>query len=119
MLTTTNVFPILCEGVKETAMEIGGWATTFHERIRQGVIDAHARPSGHWISDLDSDGRGERKAISSLWALLFEDRVFEDALLNPVVYTMARYMCGKSVILSDLVGLIKNQDDRPSHTLHV
>jgi hypothetical protein len=158
LLTTANVLAILWEGVKETAMEIGDWASTpdlidvyrdavkhnlvehiaeleafgftvvppekvapatFHERIRQGVIEAHARRSGHRISDLDSDCTGERKAISSLWALLFEDRVFEEALLNPVVYTMARYMCGKSAILSDLVGLIKNQDDRPSHTLHV
>jgi hypothetical protein len=91
----------------------------FHARVREAVIEVHERRSGHRISDLDTDRTGERKALTSLWALLFEDRIFEEALLNPVVYTMARYMCGKSVILSDLVALIKNQDERPSHTLHV
>jgi len=91
----------------------------FHARLRDGVLAAHERRSGHRITDLDNDTTGERKAISTLWALLFEDRVFEEALLNPVVYTLARYMCGKSVVLSDLLALIKNQDERPSHTLHL
>jgi ectoine hydroxylase-related dioxygenase (phytanoyl-CoA dioxygenase family) len=91
----------------------------FHERLREAIIDAHERRTGHRITDLSSDRTGERKAISTLWALLVEDRVFEEALLNPAVYTFARYMCGKSVVLSDMIALLKNQDDRPSHTLHL
>lgn len=93
--------------------------TDYHARLRQAVLDAHERRSGNHIGDIDTDRTGERKALSTLWALLFEDRVFEEAVLNPVVYTMARYMCGKSVVLSDLLGLLKNQDDRPTHTLHL
>lgn len=91
----------------------------FSERLRDAVIANHERRTGHLIRDIETGATGESKAISASWGLLFEDRIFEEALLNPAVYAMARYMCGKSVQLSDLMALIKNRDDRPTHTLHL
>ncbi len=35
-------------------------------------------------------------------SLLFEGRVFEEALMNPVLLTMASYLCGYSVVLSSM-----------------
>jgi hypothetical protein len=32
---------------------------------------------------------------------------------------MARYLCGKSVLLSDAIALIKRRDDTPTHMLHI
>ena len=56
--------------------------------------------------------------MSASFGLIGRNRVFEEAVLNPAVYTMARYLCGKSVVLSDLIGMLKNQDPRPTHLLH-
>jgi ectoine hydroxylase-related dioxygenase (phytanoyl-CoA dioxygenase family) len=38
--------------------------------------------------------------------------------MNGVVVTLARYLCGKSVILSDMLGMLKQKDDTPTHLLH-
>jgi ectoine hydroxylase-related dioxygenase (phytanoyl-CoA dioxygenase family) len=50
---------------------------------------------------------------------LFEDKVFQEAVLNPAVYALARYMCGKSAILGEFAAFLKNQDPTPTHPLHV
>lgn len=42
-----------------------------------------------------------------LQALLFEGRVFEDALMNPVVLAMATHLCGYSCVLSSMVSMLK------------
>lgn len=93
----------------------------FLARLTRGLLDAHERKTGFHIEDpTDPEavhGVGDA-ALSSHFNLLFQDRVFEEALLNPAVFTMARYLCGKSVVLSDMLGMLKNQDPRPTHTLH-
>lgn len=90
----------------------------FLARLTRGLLDAHERKTGVHIDDPATAGHGDDAVISTHWSLLFEDRVFEEALLNPAVYTMARVLCGRSVVLSDLLGMLKNQDPRPTHTLH-
>ncbi len=93
----------------------------FVERLRNAILKVHERRNGHRI---DPDGlatatlEGNRPLVS-LWALIGEDRIFEEAVLNPVVFTMARYLCGKSVVLSDAVALIKRRDSAPTHMLHI
>lgn len=91
----------------------------FIARLTRGLLDAHERKTGVRIEDPTDAVHGTDAIVSSHFNLLFEDRVFEEALLNPVVYTMARYLCGRSVLLSDLLGLLKNQDPRPTHALHI
>ena len=38
--------------------------------------------------------------------------------MNPVVHTLARYFLGKSVIVSEILGLLKQADPTPTHVLH-
>ena len=94
-------------------------APEFIDRLRQGLLDVHERKTGVRIANPDDaeHGMGDH-VVASHWKLVYEDRVFEEALLNPAVYTLARYLCGNSVMLSDFLGMLKNKDDRPTHTLH-
>jgi len=93
----------------------------FHDRLRDAILEVHERRSGHHVdpaklatSTLDGD-----RPLATYWSLLGEDLVFEQAVMNPVVYTMARYLCGKSVLLSDAIALIKRRDATPTHLLHI
>jgi hypothetical protein len=90
----------------------------FRDRLVRGLLDAHERTTGVHIDDPSDAKHGQDAAVSAHWALVNKDRVFEEAVLNPAVYTMARYLCGQSVILSELLGMLKNQDPRPTHMLH-
>ncbi len=84
----------------------------FHTRLREAILAVHRRRTG------SDDVPGDRP-LSTHWSLLGEDPVFEEALMNPVVYAMARYLCGKSVLLSDAIALVKRADETPTHMLHV
>ena len=42
-----------------------------------------------------------------LHTLIFEGRVFEEALMNPVLLAMATYLCGYSVVLSSMGAFLK------------
>jgi len=90
----------------------------FSQRIQQALLDVHERKTGVHIGDVANGAHGGEEVAASHWRLIYEDRVFEEMLLNPAVYTLARYLCGQSAVLSDILGLIKNQDDRPTHMLH-
>jgi hypothetical protein len=96
----------------------------FHARLRQGLLDVHQRRGGRRIDPQDintarlDDPSVARKPLDAHWQLLGEDRVFEEALMNPVVLAMARYILGKNVILSDMLGLLKQEDETPTHLLH-
>ena len=84
----------------------------FHARLRDAILAVHERRLG------TSDVPGERP-LATHWSLLGEDLVFEEAVMNPVVYAMARYLCGASVLLSDAIGLVKRADPMPTHMLHI
>jgi ectoine hydroxylase-related dioxygenase (phytanoyl-CoA dioxygenase family) len=88
------------------------------ERITAALLDVHERRTGQRITDITDGTTGVEGPISGHFALLNEDRVFEELLLNPAVYTLARYTCGRSVVLSDMLALLKNQDPTPTHLLH-
>ena len=93
----------------------------FHDRLRQAILDVHERRTGHRVEDAElgkASLEGDRP-LAIHWSLLGEDSVFEEAVMNPVVYAMARYLCGKSVLLSDAIALLKRRDPTPTHMLHV
>lgn len=46
--------------------------------------------------------------------LLAKDPVFEEAVLNPSLLTMAEVLCGRGALLSQVAGSIKPKTDKPS-----
>ena len=46
-------------------------------------------------------------------SILFEDRVFEEALMNPVLLAMATYLCGYGVILNSMGCFMKGPNNTP------
>jgi ectoine hydroxylase-related dioxygenase (phytanoyl-CoA dioxygenase family) len=93
----------------------------FHRRLRNAILAVHERRTGHHIDpeNLKNARLEHDRPVVTQWGLLGEDRVFEEALMNPVVYAMARYHCGKQTVLSDSIALIKQDDPTPTHYLHV
>jgi ectoine hydroxylase-related dioxygenase (phytanoyl-CoA dioxygenase family) len=93
----------------------------FHARLRQAILDVHERRTGHRVeaAELGAASLEGNRPLATHWSLLGEDPVFEEAVMNPIVYTMARYLCGKSVLLSDAIALIKRRDPTPTHMLHI
>jgi ectoine hydroxylase-related dioxygenase (phytanoyl-CoA dioxygenase family) len=93
----------------------------FHDRLRQAILDVHARRTGHRVeaAALGAASLEGDRPLATHWSLLGEDPVFEEAVMNPIVYTMARYLCGRSVLLSDAIALIKRRDPTPTHMLHI
>jgi hypothetical protein len=91
----------------------------FTHRLRDTLVDVHERRTGHRMHDLDTCTTGEDAPLSTAWGLLFEDKVYQEAVLNPAVYALARYMCGKSAVLAELNAFMKNKDPRPTHPLHI
>jgi len=93
----------------------------FHEQLRNAILDVHHRRSGQRVdpASLSSATLPGDRPLATYWSLLGEDPAFERAVMNPVVYTMARYLCGKSVLLSDIIALVKRRDETPTHLLHI
>ncbi len=97
-------------------------------RLLDAVLDVAERRTGT-RPDLASGathagytGRYAREGGDSpfgelLHALIFEGRVFEEALMNPVLLAMATYLCGYSVVLSSMGAFLKgpNQTDLKLH----
>jgi hypothetical protein len=95
----------------------------FQDRLRQALLNVHERRTGQRIHPEDLDTADLLPAIgqkpaSASWHLLGEDRAFEEALMNPVVHTLARYFLGKSCVVSDFIGSMKQADPTPTHRLH-
>ena len=95
----------------------------FFDRVRSALLDVHHRRTGQSIHPQDLATADLKEAIGDAplargWRLLGEDPVFEEALMNPVVHTLARYFLGKSVIVSEILGLLKQADPTPTHMLH-
>mgnify|MGYP001167829387 FL=1 len=92
----------------------------FQDRLRSGIADVHERRDGEKINvnDLESFQLAQKGPGKAHWAILEEDPVFQEAVMNPTVLAMAKYLCGDSVLLSDLNCIIKQQDERLTHPLH-
>ena len=79
------------------------------ERMLEACLDIAERRNGE-RPDLE---RGETEFRSgspvgdALKALLLEDPVFEDSLMNPVLVALATHLCGYDVVLSSLSAAMK------------
>lgn len=88
------------------------------QRLKDAILDLHDARTGQKIDDVEGGRADVAGPLAGHWAALLGGRAFEEAVLNPVVFTLARYLCGKSVVLSDMLCLLKNQDPTPTHMLH-
>ena len=92
----------------------------FQRRLRDALLKVHERRTGQRIhpDDVGTAKLAKDVPVSGHWSLLTEDRVFEDMLMNPTVLAMAKHLCGKSAVLSDMVGLLKQEHEGMTHPLH-
>lgn len=75
----------------------------------------HANYKGRYAEMLDGS---EDSPIGDLMqSLIFEAPVFEEALMNPVLLTLASYLCGYSVVLSSM-GCFMKGPNQSSFMLH-
>ena len=82
----------------------------------------HANWKGRFAEMIDAS---EDSPIGDLMqSLIFEDQVFEEALMNPVLLTFASYLCGYSVVLSSMGCFMKGPNQSsfklytPTHRCH-
>jgi len=84
------------------------------ERMLEACLDIAERRTGE-RPDLER-GRPKSRIDSpvgdTMKALLLEDPVFEEALMNPALLALATYLCGYDVVLSSLTAFLKG----PSNT---
>ena len=96
-----------------------------HERLLEAVLDAGERRNGV-RPDLDGgathvgfkgrharDGKQDSPFGETVPSLIHEDRVFEEALMNPVLLAMTTYKLGYSMILSSMLALLKGPNKQP------
>ncbi len=79
------------------------------ERMLETCLDIAARRSGE-RPDLERGGvrgRANSPVGYAMKALLLEDRVFEESLMNPALLALATYLCGYDVVLSSLSASMK------------
>jgi hypothetical protein len=93
----------------------------FSQRLLEAILTYHERRTGQHIGleDLGTASLEGDKPIEIHLGLIGEDPIFEEALNNPAVLALARYFCGRSVLLSDAIAIMKRRDDTPSHLLHI
>jgi ectoine hydroxylase-related dioxygenase (phytanoyl-CoA dioxygenase family) len=89
----------------------------FHAKVLEAVLGVHERRTGHKV-DLNGNS-GIDSPLTQTNDIMREDPIFEKLPLIPAVYAMARYACGRSVVLSEINCSVKNQDPRRTHSLHV
>lgn len=95
----------------------------FIVRMREAILDVAQRRTGK-RPPLDLETSHEHSAHygpgfgQSLPFILFEDPVFQEALLNPVLLAFVTYLLGRNAILHNGVGFIKGRgtDDLMLHT---
>ena len=92
----------------------------FRERLLDAALMVNEKRSGQKIkaTDLPTTQLNEDVPQRGHWALLGEDPIFEDLIMNPAILTMGKYLCGNSLLLSDLVCQIKQKHEKFTHPLH-
>ncbi|OPF72059.1 hypothetical protein VT50_0232025 [Streptomyces antioxidans] len=109
---TDNVHQLERDGYTVIPPEKVG-STEFVERLRDTVVAVHRRRTeeqkyAQAMQMASTSGLGEL-----MGELLWEDPVFEQALMNPVAQTLARAMAGHTCRLSAFEGAVKPQGDTP------
>ncbi len=81
----------------------------FGQRLRDALLDVAERRTGT-RPNLDHDARFDDPEVAfgqNFSYLLFEDRVFQEAIVNPVVVALVTHLLGENAILSNCLGFIK------------
>ena len=80
------------------------------ERMLEACLDIAERRTGE-RPDLErgrpTAGKIDSPVGDTIKALLLEDPVFEEALMNPALLALATYLCGYDVVLSSLTAFMK------------
>ena len=85
------------------------------ERMLEACLDIAERRNGE-RPDLERGGsmsRIDSPVGDTMKALLLEDPVFEEALMNPALLALATYLCGYDVVLSSLSSSMKGPSETP------
>ncbi len=96
----------------------------FSDRLLQAVVEVAERRNGV-RPDLETGsthagfkgpfaaafGSGDSPIGDLMQSLLFEDRIFEEALMNPVLLALASYMCGYGVVMSSMGCFMKGPNE--------
>ena len=85
------------------------------ERMLEACLDIAARRNGERpdVERGGSNGPIDSPVGDTMKALLLEDPVFEEALMNPALLALATYLCGYDVVLSSLSSFMKGPSQTP------
>ena len=83
----------LADRLLEAVLEVAERRNGIRPDLKTG--STHVGYKGRFAAFTGADG-------DSPIGLLFEGQIFEEALMNPVLLTMASYLCGYSVVLSSM-----------------
>ena len=103
----------LAERMLEAVLDVGERRNGVRPDLEGGTT--HAGWKGRFASFSGDDG--DSPIGDLMQSLLFEDRVFEEALMNPVLLAMATYLCGYGVVLSSM-GCFMKGPNVSTFTLH-
>ena len=103
----------LAERMLEAALDVSERRNGVRGDLENG--STHAGFKGRFASFAPEDG--DSPIGDLMQSLLFEDRVFEEALMNRVLLAMATYLCGYSVVLSSM-GCFMKGPNRSTFSLH-
>lgn len=94
-----------------------GTSPGFAERLRDALLHTYSERHDAPIDDFRSSDlpKGNRKS----WDLIEEDDAVVEAATNPVVLTMARWLCGQSAILGGTSSIIKPRTDEGDNRLNL
>ncbi len=103
----------LAERMLEAALDVSERRNGVRGDLENG--STHAGFKGRFASFAPEDG--DSPIGDLMQSLLFEDRVFEEALMNRVLLAMATYLCGYSVVLSSM-GCFMKGPNQSTFSLH-
>src|SRR2546421_336113 len=92
--------------------ETTGMSVEFIDRVRERVLDLIAERSGV-RPDVETGESHRNVFYPSLYYYLFEDRIFEELLMNEYALAMASYLVGDEAILSACTVFMKGPADPP------
>lgn len=90
----------------------------FTERLRQKVLEVAERRTGQRPLVEEADTQGDTPFGQMLQYMLFEDPIFQEAVLNPTALAMASYLVGRSAMVYTFQSFLKGPggNDLPLHT---
>ena len=103
----------LAERMLEATLDVSERRNGVRADLENG--STHAGFKGRFASFAPEDG--DSPIGDLMQSLLFEDRVFEEALMNRVLLAMATYLCGYSVVLSSM-GCFMKGPNQSTFSLH-